>query len=191
MLESRDISAAINIDGVRLTKADQMRRDYAIAKSRQQTSATTEADDDAVLEAEMAARRAQAAATTNGNSQAEAAPFYPPFPDDDQGAEQEKDYAGFTNPMREMAAAAEADEDAALEAEMAARKAQQQAVSEGPGVGDTVGAKFKFEASEDDELSFAVGDKITLLNAEGNWWTGRNEATGEEGNFPNNYVAAL
>ena len=50
--------------------------------------------------------------------------------------------------------------------------------------GNTDVCAFKFDARNQDELSFDPGDKIELLETppEGGWWKGRsvNGATGEE-----------
>lgn len=52
-----------------------------------------------------------------------------------------------------------------------------------------VEALFDNEADEDDELSFAAGDVIEVLEkGEGGWWRGRVKGTNKEGLFPYNYV---
>lgn len=52
---------------------------------------------------------------------------------------------------------------------------------------DTAKALYSYTAQKDDELSFTVGDSITVLEMEEEgWWRGRvGSATGW---FPHNYV---
>lgn len=47
-------------------------------------------------------------------------------------------------------------------------------------------AKFNWAARNPQELSFQMGDRVSVLSDEGNWWLG--ECRGKEGFFPNNYV---
>ena len=51
---------------------------------------------------------------------------------------------------------------------------------------ETVVAVFDFEAQADGDLGFKSGDKIEILEKDGQWWTGRKN--GKEGVFPFNYV---
>uniref|UniRef100_A0A8C4Z1Y7 Rho guanine nucleotide exchange factor (GEF) 7b n=1 Tax=Gadus morhua TaxID=8049 RepID=A0A8C4Z1Y7_GADMO len=59
---------------------------------------------------------------------------------------------------------------------------------EGSGCGQTlVKARFPFQQTNEDELSFSKGDLITVLRQEeGGWWEGA--LGGRTGWFPNNYV---
>ncbi|KAL5967727.1 Clas E vacuolar protein-sorting machinery protein HSE1 [Taenia solium] len=53
-------------------------------------------------------------------------------------------------------------------------------------------ARFDFNASEPEELSFHRGDVIEVLGQEDeNWWRGRISSTGSTGLFPANYVDTL
>ncbi|VUZ42578.1 unnamed protein product [Hymenolepis diminuta] len=53
-------------------------------------------------------------------------------------------------------------------------------------------ARFDFNASEAEELSFHRGDVIEVLGQEDeNWWRGRISTTGATGLFPANYVDTL
>jgi len=53
-------------------------------------------------------------------------------------------------------------------------------------------AVFKFEGAQADDLSFDEDDVIIVLQKdESGWWTGRNVHTGQEGDFPFNYVEIL
>lgn len=46
-------------------------------------------------------------------------------------------------------------------------------------------ALYDYEAAEDNELTFAEGDKIVDVEfASDEWWQGTNERTGEQGLFP-------
>lgn len=47
-------------------------------------------------------------------------------------------------------------------------------------------------AQNEDELNFDTGARIVVLSrAEREWWRGRNEATGQTGMFPVNYVRPI
>ncbi|KAJ3584534.1 hypothetical protein NHX12_015029 [Muraenolepis orangiensis] len=61
-------------------------------------------------------------------------------------------------------------------------------MSEGSGCGHTlVKARFPFQQTNEDELSFSKGDLITVLRQEeGGWWEGA--VDGRTGWFPSNYV---
>ena len=51
---------------------------------------------------------------------------------------------------------------------------------------------FDYEACKGDELSFAEGEEIILLNnVDGGWWEGKKVSTGEVGWFPSNYVSPI
>lgn len=43
-----------------------------------------------------------------------------------------------------------------------------------------------YEAAESGDLSFIVGERITVLQRDGDWWVGR--IGHRTGNFPRNYV---
>ena len=45
---------------------------------------------------------------------------------------------------------------------------------------------YDFTARENSELSFKVGDIITVTSQDGEWWKG--EINGKKGEFPSNYV---
>ncbi|GAA5856916.1 hypothetical protein JCM8547_008463 [Rhodosporidiobolus lusitaniae] len=52
-------------------------------------------------------------------------------------------------------------------------------------------AVYDYAAQSAGDLSFAAGDRIEITKrteSENDWWTGRLERTGEEGQFPSNYV---
>mmetsp|Transcript_8513 Transcript_8513/g.14698 ORF Transcript_8513/g.14698 Transcript_8513/m.14698 type:complete len:196 (+) Transcript_8513:16-603(+) len=50
-------------------------------------------------------------------------------------------------------------------------------------------ARYDFDATKSDRISFKKGDKIAVLaEVSAEWWTGRNPQ-GETGLFPSNYVA--
>lgn len=51
-------------------------------------------------------------------------------------------------------------------------------------------AMYDFDASEDNELTFAEGDTIIHVDDQisDDWWSGTNERTGAQGLFPANYV---
>ena len=51
---------------------------------------------------------------------------------------------------------------------------------------DIYEAIYPYEATDASDLSFNIGERITIIKREGDWWTGR---IGERtGTFPNNYV---
>ena len=53
----------------------------------------------------------------------------------------------------------------------------------------TVVARYDFDATKPDRISFKKGERIAVLaEVSADWWTGRN-AAGETGLFPSNYVA--
>jgi hypothetical protein len=59
----------------------------------------------------------------------------------------------------------------------------------GVGGGSCV-ALFAYTASQRDELSFAKGDRIQIIDKdETEWWTGA--IRGEKGKFPSNYVKEI
>lgn len=50
-------------------------------------------------------------------------------------------------------------------------------------------AEYDYEAGEDNELTFAEGDKIVNIDfVDEDWWLGELEKNGEKGLFPSNYV---
>ncbi|KAG7528346.1 hypothetical protein FFLO_06223 [Filobasidium floriforme] len=57
--------------------------------------------------------------------------------------------------------------------------------------GKTAIAQYDYEATEDNEISFAEGDEIIQIEeTDPDWWTGTNAKTGKQGLFPANYVEA-
>lgn len=64
-------------------------------------------------------------------------------------------------------------------------------MSEGNGCGSVVvRARFAFQQTNEDELSFSKGDIITVHQQEdGGWWEGT--LNGKSGWFPSNYVREL
>lgn len=64
-------------------------------------------------------------------------------------------------------------------------------MSEGSGCGHLlVKARFPFEQTNEDELSFSKGDIISVSRQEeGGWWEG--SFNGKSGWFPSNYVREL
>nr|5XG9_A Chain A, Unconventional myosin IB [Entamoeba histolytica]5XG9_B Chain B, Unconventional myosin IB [Entamoeba histolytica]5XG9_C Chain C, Unconventional myosin IB [Entamoeba histolytica]5XG9_D Chain D, Unconventional myosin IB [Entamoeba histolytica]5XG9_E Chain E, Unconventional myosin IB [Entamoeba histolytica]5XG9_F Chain F, Unconventional myosin IB [Entamoeba histolytica]5XG9_G Chain G, Unconventional myosin IB [Entamoeba histolytica]5XG9_H Chain H, Unconventional myosin IB [Entamoeba len=52
-----------------------------------------------------------------------------------------------------------------------------------------VKALYPYTAANDEELSFKVGDIITILEKDEGWWKG--ELNGQEGWIPNNYVKEI
>lgn len=50
-------------------------------------------------------------------------------------------------------------------------------------------ALYDFNASDNTELSFKTGDKLTILTQEGNWW--KAELRGRQGTIPSNYVQLM
>jgi len=50
-------------------------------------------------------------------------------------------------------------------------------------------AMYYYDAVQDDELSFKEGDIITILEREGEWWSG--ELKGVVGLFPANFVQEI
>lgn len=66
-----------------------------------------------------------------------------------------------------------------------------QDMSEGSGSGQTlVKARFSFQQTNEDELSFSKGDIISVSRQEeGGWWEG--SVSGRSGWFPSNYVREL
>lgn len=50
-------------------------------------------------------------------------------------------------------------------------------------------AIYQYEATDASDLSFDVGDRITVIKRDGDWWTG---CIGDRvGTFPNNYVQKI
>lgn len=49
--------------------------------------------------------------------------------------------------------------------------------------------KFDYEAKDDEELSFAKGDIMSITSMEGNWWYAHLIDSAQEGFIPSNYVA--
>ena len=47
-------------------------------------------------------------------------------------------------------------------------------------------ALYDYDGEREGDLQFRVGDKITVTNQAGNWWTGT--LNGHTGVFPSNYV---
>lgn len=66
-----------------------------------------------------------------------------------------------------------------------------QDMSEGSGCGQLlVKARFAFQQTNEDELSFSKGDIISVnKQEEGGWWEG--SLNGKTGWFPSNYVREL
>lgn len=66
-----------------------------------------------------------------------------------------------------------------------------QDMSEGSGCGQLlVKARFPFQQTNEDELSFSKGDIISVIRQEdGGWWEG--SFNGKTGWFPSNYVREL
>lgn len=65
-----------------------------------------------------------------------------------------------------------------------------QDMSEGGGCTTLVKARFAFQQTNEDELSFAKGDIISVSRQEeGGWWEG--SLNGKSGWFPSNYVREL
>ncbi|KAJ3338735.1 hypothetical protein HDU93_009141 [Gonapodya sp. JEL0774] len=55
--------------------------------------------------------------------------------------------------------------------------------------GLTANALYEYTAAEDNELTFAEGDKIVSIEkVSEDWWSGINSKTGQAGLFPSNYV---
>ncbi|XP_040919767.1 tyrosine-protein kinase Blk [Toxotes jaculatrix] len=50
-------------------------------------------------------------------------------------------------------------------------------------------AQHDFKANNDNELPFKKGDKLKVLQENGEWWLARSLLTGQEGLIPSNYVA--
>ena len=49
---------------------------------------------------------------------------------------------------------------------------------------------FDYDARAEDDLSFAKGEQLEILNnKDGDWWLARSLVTGSEGYIPSNYVA--
>ena len=53
--------------------------------------------------------------------------------------------------------------------------------------GSTYVALYDYQASDEEELSLRKGDRVTIINNAGQWWTIRNER-GQEGLVPFNYL---
>ena len=49
-------------------------------------------------------------------------------------------------------------------------------------------AKFDYEASKDDELSFRKGDVMRISNADGDWWYATLRDSNQKGYIPNNFI---
>ena len=47
-------------------------------------------------------------------------------------------------------------------------------------------ALYDYNGEREGDLQFKIGDKITVTNRSGNWWTGT--LNGHSGVFPSNYV---
>ncbi len=60
----------------------------------------------------------------------------------------------------------------------------------GGGGGDKVKASYDFHATADDEISFKENEIITVINRNGDWWTGI-RGDGKEGLFPSTYVEPI
>ena len=59
-------------------------------------------------------------------------------------------------------------------------------------IGERFVAMHTFESADDDDLTFQKGDIIIATDTQGDWWEGRLErdgTNGETGSFPHNYVA--
>ncbi|CAK8691291.1 tyrosine-protein kinase fyna-like [Clavelina lepadiformis] len=52
-------------------------------------------------------------------------------------------------------------------------------------------AMYDYDARTNDDLSFAKGEQLYILNKEGDWWQARSAKSGQEGYVPSNYVAPL
>lgn len=83
-------------------------------------------------------------------------------------------------------AAEEADEEVQTVEEKTKEAVEDAATAEEEGL--QVKAKFKFEASSDDEVTILPGDVITIIEKVEEWYIGVNTRTNEEGMFPANYV---
>lgn len=49
-------------------------------------------------------------------------------------------------------------------------------------------AKFDYEASKDDELSFRKGDVMCIASTDGDWWYATLRDSGQKGFVPNNFI---
>ncbi|XP_061089375.1 tyrosine-protein kinase Blk isoform X2 [Conger conger] len=56
---------------------------------------------------------------------------------------------------------------------------------------DIVLAQYDFRPMNDHDLAFQKGDKLKLISDKGDWWLAKSLVSGEEGYFPQNYVARL
>lgn len=54
---------------------------------------------------------------------------------------------------------------------------------------DIYEAIYPYEATDTSDLSFDIGEHITVIKRDGDWWTGR--IGDRTGTFPNNYVQKI
>lgn len=53
-----------------------------------------------------------------------------------------------------------------------------------------VTAKYDFDATQADELTIRVGDKLEIIDkSDAGWWKGKSIATGKIGMIPSNYIS--
>jgi hypothetical protein len=61
----------------------------------------------------------------------------------------------------------------------------------GEGFGEIWVAAWAFNAFDEHDASFVVGDRISIINKKStDWWVGRVLSTGQEGLFPANHLGA-